>query len=298
MEPKKFIQTGTFSITVLSICLILELILLFFIGFDNTMPVAVFGFVSAVLLFCLLTFYKLTISIDSTSISFKMGVGIVSGKFLIADVQSCKPVKNNPLYGIGIRFINGGWLYNVTGLQAIELSFKNKKEIVRIGTDKPEEISEIINKMTNNIINANSSAEPKKSSLLLIVSVLILTLVFPAIFILTGHGEAKVEISALEMGIKGFYGLTIKYSEIKLLDTISVLPKIKVRTNGYALGRTLKGSFTLTDGNKARLFIKAGIHPYILIKTDNFDLYLNRDRKAATIDLYNSILSATGYKKN
>jgi hypothetical protein len=39
-----------------------------------------------------------------------------------------------------VRVIPGGWLYNVSGFQSIELTFKNNSKTIRIGTDVPEMI--------------------------------------------------------------------------------------------------------------------------------------------------------------
>ena len=46
-------------------------------------------------------------------------------------------VHTNPLYGWGIRYPFDGWLYNVSGLQAVELTVKGEGNL-RIGTDEPE----------------------------------------------------------------------------------------------------------------------------------------------------------------
>lgn len=94
-----------------------------------------------------------------------------------------------------------------------------------------------------------------------------------------------------DFSIKSMYGLTIKYSDIKQLDTISSLPRIRLRTNGYAFGKTLKGNFTLNDWTKVKLFIKRGSPPYIFIKTDKINLYINFKNPAKTLDLFDDIVA-------
>ncbi len=76
---------------------------------------AIISFLALTFFICLLIFYKLTITIDATYLLFSFGIGLFSKKYLITDIQSCNPVKNSPFYGIGIRLIPGGWLYNVSG---------------------------------------------------------------------------------------------------------------------------------------------------------------------------------------
>ena len=69
-----------------------------------------------------------------------MGIGLIKKTYPLSNIKSCTPIKNNIINGWGIRRILGGWLYNVSGFQAIELQFKNENKIIRIGTNKPDEV--------------------------------------------------------------------------------------------------------------------------------------------------------------
>ena len=99
----------------------------------------------------LLFFYKLTICIDSKKVSFQLGVGWFGRSYPLSEIKSCKPVRNSIFYGIGIRLIPGGWLYNVSGFKAIELKFHNRRKVVRIGTDKPEEVADLVESAIKNV---------------------------------------------------------------------------------------------------------------------------------------------------
>jgi len=289
METKKFTQFGTFYVIVMLPIFIFSLIMLFMKGFDNFVMGAVFSVLAVSLLICLLIFYKISIYINETYISFKLGIGLVSKKYLIADIKSCKPVKNEPLFGIGIKIIPNGMLYNVSGLQAIELTFKNRKSKIRIGTNQPEEIASTINKMIENEKSESTSTYTKKTNYYLTLTIIILALILPIGIILSGKREMKINMTNSDFSFKGIYGLTIKYSDIKQLDTISFLPRIGLRTNGYAFGKTLKGNFTLNDRTKVKLFITKGTPPYILIKTENDILYINFKNPDKTVDLFNAL---------
>jgi hypothetical protein len=291
MEKKNYTQFGKFSVYVLGPLFILSLILLLIIGFDDLILVATLSLLSFSFLICLMIFYKLTISIDSTYLSFSLGIGLVSKQYLIANIKSCKAVKNDPFYGIGIRLIPQGWLYNVSGLKAIELTFKNRSSKIRIGTDIPDEIADIINKMVEHETSQSLPADSKRSFSYLSLILVFLALLLPAGIVLSGKNETKINLSDNELTIKGMYSLSVRYSDIKLIDTISTMPMIKRRTNGYAFGNTLKGNFTLNDGMKVKLFITEGASPYIYITTDKLSLYINfRDHKK-TADLYNTLIS-------
>jgi hypothetical protein len=258
-------------------------------GFKDMILVSTCGFLGLTMVICLLIFYKLTIYLNDNSISFKLGIGLITRKYLIADIQSCKVVRNDPLTGIGIRKIQNGWLYNVSGLNALELTFKNKKSKVRIGTDKPDEITEIISKMIKIDRPDNTSDFKKRSGYLLAVIIILISLTFPTILIFSGSRDTEVTTTDAEFRIKGMYGLTIKYSDIIKLDTVSELPGIKLRTNGYALGESYKGNFRLRNEEKAKLFIKHGSHPYIFITTDKLNIYLNFKKPGNTVYLFNTL---------
>lgn len=146
MMTKKFTQLGTICIAVFLPILIIEGIVLFKLGVSHDPKFIILCLVWLLLFLCLLTFYKMAITIDNHSIFFKFGIGWFGKTYPLSEIESCEAVKNPILVGIGIRYLGNGWLYNVSGLKAIELRFKNKNSIVRIGTNKPEEICEVIRK--------------------------------------------------------------------------------------------------------------------------------------------------------
>ena len=49
-------------------------------------------------------------------------------------------MKNKWYYGLGIRKIRKGWLYNIHGLQAVELSYLDSDAVTRIGTADNENL--------------------------------------------------------------------------------------------------------------------------------------------------------------
>ncbi len=99
---------------------------------------------------CLALFYKLTVIIDDKFVFIRFGYGIIRVKYALSDIASVSVVKNGWWYGWGIRSLGSGWLYNVSGLDAVELKLKNGK-IHRIGTDEPEEPEELERALRENI---------------------------------------------------------------------------------------------------------------------------------------------------
>jgi hypothetical protein len=183
--------------------------------------------------------------------------------------------------------LRNGWIYNVSGLKAIELQFYNKSSVVRIGTNRPEEISEIVNGLIEKRIPEGMEIATKRNLLnsrLLIVSLVILVVI---VTLFLGMQETKVKVDTNGFTIKGIYGLTIPYNDIIQIDTVTSLPRISMRTNGFGLGKSLSGNFRFVDQSSAKLFVKAGNPPYILIKSkDRVPIYLNFGDKEKTRNLY------------
>ena len=130
----KHTQTGYLMI----IALIIPLFILYFAmsaaEFAQALPIIFFT-----LLIILVLFYSLTVEIDKTKISVKFGVGIINKKFSLKDIESCCVVRNYWYYGWGIRWTPHGWLYNISGLSAVEIKMKNGKKY-RIGTNEPKNL--------------------------------------------------------------------------------------------------------------------------------------------------------------
>ena len=79
-------------------------------------------------------FYSLTVIIDDTHLRVRFGPGLIRFKFSLAKITACRTVKNSWMYGWGIRMTPHGWLYNIGGLDAVEIDMENGRRC-RIGTD-------------------------------------------------------------------------------------------------------------------------------------------------------------------
>ncbi len=90
-------------------------------------------------------FATLKVTIENDFIKICFGIGLISKKFALKDIVSCKAVKTPWYYGWGIRLTPRGWLFNVSGYDAVEIEMKNKK-YYRIGTDVPSELESAIKK--------------------------------------------------------------------------------------------------------------------------------------------------------
>ena len=84
-------------------------------------------------------FHSLTVRISRSDIALSFGVGLIRKRFPIGDIRSVRIARNRWYNGWGIRKIRGGWLYNVSGFDAIEIQLKNERKY-RIGTDQPKKL--------------------------------------------------------------------------------------------------------------------------------------------------------------
>ena len=99
---------------------------------------------SAIILIWAILLDSLTVRISNNFIEIRFGIGIIRKQFAIAKIQSATIVRNKWYYGWGIRLTPHGWLYNVAGLDAVEIRLNNGKQY-RIGTDEPKELHKAIN---------------------------------------------------------------------------------------------------------------------------------------------------------
>ncbi len=292
METKKYTQFGTFSVIIMLPLLLFSSWTLIKSGFPSNPETYILLFVVLTLLLCLLTFYQLTIIIDNTHVSFKLGIGLVQKSYKISDIKSCIPVTNSVISGIGIRLLANGWLYNVSGFNAIELQFINRKSVVRIGTNRPDEIRSHIQSLINKEFSKQTYNFDKRKQINPMWIIISIALIIPVALFISSKQATKITIDNKGFTIDGFYGQTIPFSDLLQVDTVSILPKIEMRTNGYAFGKTRIGNFRLADKSHVKLFIEKGFTPYILILSKNREpIYINYENRQKTIKLYNNLLS-------
>jgi len=81
----------------------------------------------------------LTVLVDEETVTARFGIGLIRKKIPLRGIKSAERVRNKWYYGWGIRMGPSGWIYNVSGLDAVEIELKGGGRF-RIGTDEPEEL--------------------------------------------------------------------------------------------------------------------------------------------------------------
>ena len=100
--------------------------------------------VVAALGLCLCMFHSLTVTVDDEAVRVRFAGEFIRFRFPLGEIESCKQVRNRWWFGWGIKWYYRGWLYNVSGLDAVELKMKDGR-LRRIGTDEPEKLAAAIN---------------------------------------------------------------------------------------------------------------------------------------------------------
>ncbi|MFL6584771.1 MAG: hypothetical protein ACJ8KU_09680 [Chthoniobacterales bacterium] len=94
------------------------------------------------------TFSKLTITIDEHNVRAAFGPGFVYKQVPLTTIESCEPVRTHWLEGWGIHLSRFGWLYNVSGRDAVAIRLRNGKRFA-LGTDQPEELAAAIRRLAS-----------------------------------------------------------------------------------------------------------------------------------------------------
>jgi len=121
----------------------------YILGWVNA-PGYVFGLlvlalIVAIFIWLTLLMSSMTVTVDNEFVRVVFGPHAFVKKFALKDMTACRPVKNDFWDNWGIRMWGSGWLYNVAGFDAVEITIVSGRQN-RIGTDQPRELAEAIQK--------------------------------------------------------------------------------------------------------------------------------------------------------
>lgn len=96
-----------------------------------------------ILLLCLVLFYRLRITMDDETLCASFGPGIIRKRVRLAEIVGCEPIRISWWYGWGIHLTPCGWLYNVSGLDAVAITLRDGRKFA-LGTDDPHGLVDAI----------------------------------------------------------------------------------------------------------------------------------------------------------
>jgi hypothetical protein len=88
-------------------------------------------------------FSALTITVEDGLLRASFGPGLIQKKVNLAEIASVRPIPVRWWYGWGIRLTPHGWLYNVSGWKAVEITLRDGRRFC-LGTDEPEDLRKAI----------------------------------------------------------------------------------------------------------------------------------------------------------
>ena len=91
-------------------------------------------------LLTLMAFGSLTVSIADGALAWRFGLGWPRKSLPLAEIAAAEPTRTRFIEGWGIHFTRRGWLYNVSGFDAVLVTRRDGKTLM-IGTDEPRELT-------------------------------------------------------------------------------------------------------------------------------------------------------------
>jgi hypothetical protein len=145
-------QIGYVTMFSLAAAIILELGVFLVLSLSEGMAWPAFWIIIGVVLLLvalLVMFSTLTVIVDDAAVTVSFGPAPITFCYQLKDIVSVKNVMNGWYHGYGVRSIRSGWLYNVSGLKAVEITLKSGRAH-RIGTDEPEKLARAIRNRLRN----------------------------------------------------------------------------------------------------------------------------------------------------
>ncbi|HEV3100249.1 MAG TPA: hypothetical protein VGY75_11105 [Candidatus Udaeobacter sp.] len=105
--------------------------------------VLISAMIEVILLISAIVFSKLTIKIDGDTLKACFAMGLICKKVPLAEIAACEPIRIRWWYGWGIHLTPYGWLYNVSGLEAVVITLRDGRKFA-LGTDDPHDLVDAI----------------------------------------------------------------------------------------------------------------------------------------------------------
>lgn len=100
------------------------------------------------LLIVALLFWKLTVTVDEKALRASFGPGLIYKEVSVREIDRCEPMQVRWWHGWGIRFTTNGWLYNVSGPDAVIVTLRDGCQFC-VGTDEPQELMAAIRRFAS-----------------------------------------------------------------------------------------------------------------------------------------------------
>jgi hypothetical protein len=254
----------------------------------------IFGLVIVIVAAAFALFGWLTVEIDARRVLIKFGIGLIRRSIPLDTIRGFASLRNPWYYGWGIRFTPHGILYNVSGFQAVELLLDDGRR-VRVGTDEPGALVRALQSATTVIPSRTIEEFPMdvawRRRIRLITAIVVActaALILGQVYVHSRPPSVELTDGTFAVG-SGFYGTEIRLSDIQTVQLADTLPRIQIRTNGYAAAGLLRGNFRLEQWGTGKLFINRNAPPYLVVRTRDTFVVVNFTDPSQTRDLYDKL---------
>lgn len=137
-------QHKQFGQAMLVILIIPTLVLIAGVGVSRS-PVVLLPLliVLVVMTAAMFIFGSLTVEVYTGQVALYFGPGLLRRSIPLEQIAQVRIVRNPLWMGLGIHFFRGGVIYNVSGLDGIEITLDDGR-LVRIGSDEPADLMRAI----------------------------------------------------------------------------------------------------------------------------------------------------------
>ena len=143
MAVYRHTQPGILNRLIIGAFILVVIVLAVILGDGDPTAMWVMLMVSGILLVALALFHSLTVEIRHGRLRIRFGVGLIRKTIAVKEIEQVETARNRWWYGWGIRLTPHGWLFNVSGSDAVQVRLESGKQ-VRIGTDEPEKLQRAI----------------------------------------------------------------------------------------------------------------------------------------------------------
>lgn len=98
---------------------------------------ALFFSIATIFVLLILLFFQFVVTIEDGFLKISFGIGLVKKRWRLDEIVRVIAMRNKWWYGLGIHLTPVGWLYNLEGLNAVEIE-KMDGSVFRVGTDEPD----------------------------------------------------------------------------------------------------------------------------------------------------------------